>query len=110
MSFGAKLAAVDNCGDNALHLALRARSRRLTQALLCKFSFVFPFSYFFSSANPSDSRLLYRPNKLGQTPYSIDLSNPQPILPLIFGPIDAEDKMDTAMGYDVYSNVLADIG
>ncbi|EGT36291.1 hypothetical protein CAEBREN_31794 [Caenorhabditis brenneri] len=34
MSFGAKLAAVDNCGDNALHLALRARSRRLTQALL----------------------------------------------------------------------------
>lgn len=94
MSFGAKLAAVDNCGDNALHLALRARSRRLTQALL---------------SNPSDSRLLYRPNKLGQTPYSIDLSNPQPILPLIFGPIDAEDKMDTAMGYDVYSNVLADI-
>ncbi|CAI2350100.1 unnamed protein product [Caenorhabditis sp. 36 PRJEB53466] len=94
MSFGAKLAAVDNCGDNALHLALRARSRRLTQALL---------------SNPSESRLLYRPNKLGQTPYSIDLSNPQPILPLIFGPIDAEDKMDTAMGYDVYSNVLADI-
>ncbi|CAB3406257.1 unnamed protein product [Caenorhabditis bovis] len=94
ISAGAKLSAVDNCGDNALHLALRARSRRLTQALL---------------SNPSDSRLLYRPNKLGQTPYSIDLSNPQPILPLIFGPIDAEDKMENVMGYDVYSNVLADI-
>ncbi|ETN76088.1 putative septum site-determining protein MinC [Necator americanus] len=92
---GAKISAADNNGDNALHLALRARSRRLTQTLL---------------ANPSDSRLLYRPNRLGQTPYSIDNANPQPILPLIFGPIDAEQHMDTMLGYDVYSNVLADIG
>ncbi|WKY04167.1 hypothetical protein Q1695_005278 [Nippostrongylus brasiliensis] len=91
---GAKISAADNNGDNALHLALRARSRRLTQTLL---------------ANPSDSRLLYRPNRLGQTPYSIDQGNPQPILPLIFGPIDAEQQMDTMLGYDVYSNVLADI-
>uniref|UniRef100_A0A158P6R0 ANK_REP_REGION domain-containing protein n=1 Tax=Angiostrongylus cantonensis TaxID=6313 RepID=A0A158P6R0_ANGCA len=91
---GAKISAVDNNGDNALHLALRARSRRLTQILL---------------ANPSDSRLLYRPNRLGQTPYSIDQGNPQPILPLIFGPIDADQQMDTMLGYDVYSNVLADI-
>ncbi|KAK6061362.1 hypothetical protein COOONC_00972 [Cooperia oncophora] len=91
---GAKVSAADNNGDNALHLALRARSRRLTQTLL---------------ANPSDSRLLYRPNRLGQTPYSIDQGNPQPILPLIFGPIDAEQQMDTMLGYDVYSNVLADI-
>ncbi|EYB84625.1 hypothetical protein Y032_0313g2195 [Ancylostoma ceylanicum] len=91
---GAKISAADNNGDNALHLALRARSRRLTQTLL---------------ANPSDSRLLYRPNRLGQTPYSIDNANPQPILPLIFGPIDAEQQMDTMLGYDVYSNVLADI-
>ncbi|XGW29887.1 hypothetical protein V3C99_009159 [Haemonchus contortus] len=91
---GAKISAADNNGDNALHLALRARSRRLTQTLL---------------TNPSDSRLLYRPNRLGQTPYSIDQGNPQPILPLIFGPIDAEQQMDTMLGYDVYSNVLADI-
>ncbi|CAD6196866.1 unnamed protein product [Caenorhabditis auriculariae] len=94
ISAGAKLAATDNMGDNALHIAVRARSRRLTQALL---------------SNPSDSRLLYRPNKLGQTPYSIDVSNPQPILSLIHGPIDAEEKMDSVMGYDVYANVLADI-
>ncbi|KJH52812.1 P-loop domain protein, KAP family [Dictyocaulus viviparus] len=92
---GAKISAADNNGDNALHLALRARSRRLTQTLL---------------ANPSDSRLLYRPNRIGQTPYSIDQGNPQPILPLIFGPIDAEQQMDTMLGYDVYSNVIADIG
>ncbi|KAJ1349872.1 hypothetical protein KIN20_005533 [Parelaphostrongylus tenuis] len=91
---GAKISATDNNGDNALHYALRARSRRLTQTLL---------------ANPSDSRLLYRPNRLGQTPYSIDQGNPQPILPLIFGPIDADQQMDTMLGYDIYSNVLADI-
>ncbi|VDM39612.1 unnamed protein product [Toxocara canis] len=91
---GAKISAADNAGDNALHLALRARSRRITQSLL---------------ANPSDSRLLYRPNRLGQTPYSIDQNNPQPILPLIFGPVDSETHLDTMLGYDVYSNVLADI-
>ncbi|TMS38043.1 hypothetical protein L596_004856 [Steinernema carpocapsae] len=91
---GSKISATDNAGDNALHLALRARSRRLTQILL---------------ANPSDSRLLYRPNKLGQTPYSIDQANPQPIIPLIFGPVDSELHVDTMLGYDVYSNVLADI-
>uniref|UniRef100_A0A915BBV4 NADH dehydrogenase subunit 1 n=2 Tax=Parascaris univalens TaxID=6257 RepID=A0A915BBV4_PARUN len=91
---GAKISATDNAGDNALHLALKARSRRMTQSLL---------------ANPSDSRLLYRPNKLGQTPYSIDQNNPQPIIPLIFGPIESKTHMDTMLGYDVYSNVLADI-
>lgn len=94
ISAGSKLAATDNAGDNALHLALRARSKRLTQVLL---------------ANPSDSRLLYRPNKLGRTPYSLDMESQQPILPLIFGRMDTDDKMDTVMGYDVYSNVLADI-
>lgn len=49
----AKISATDNAGDNALHLALRAKSKRITQTLL---------------SNPSDLRLLYRPNKLGQTP------------------------------------------
>ena len=151
MNAGAKLSATDNCGENALHIALKARSRRLTQALLSKnlwflqrksnlekylyccmrnriekrlylhttsyantakthfFKTIFQY-YLRFAANPSDSRLLYRPNKLGETPYSVDQRNQQPILPLIFGPIDAEQHMDTMMGYDVYSNVLADIG
>ncbi|GMR48433.1 hypothetical protein PMAYCL1PPCAC_18628 [Pristionchus mayeri] len=91
---GAKISGTDNNGDNTLHLALRARSKRLTQTLL---------------VNPSDSRLLYRPNKIGQTPYSIDQMNPSPILPHIFGPIDAENQMESILGYDVYSNVLADM-
>ncbi|CAJ0956645.1 unnamed protein product, partial [Mesorhabditis belari] len=91
---GAKISATDKEGDNALHLALRARSKRLATVLL---------------TNPQDSRLLYRPNKLGQTPYSIDQQNPQPILPLIFGPVDAEQHLDAMLGYDIYSNVIADI-
>ncbi|CAJ0567765.1 unnamed protein product, partial [Mesorhabditis spiculigera] len=91
---GAKISAADREGDNALHLALRARSKRLATVLL---------------TNPQDSRLLYRPNKLGQTPYSIDQQNPQPILPLIFGPVDAEQHLDAMLGYDIYSNVIADI-
>lgn len=94
MNAGAKISATDNAGDNALHIALRARSKRITQCLL---------------KNPSDSRLLYRPNKSGQTPYSIDQESSQPIIPLIFGPLDAEVQMDAMLGYDVYSNVLADI-
>ncbi|GMT24872.1 hypothetical protein PFISCL1PPCAC_16169, partial [Pristionchus fissidentatus] len=91
---GSKISGTDNNGDNTLHLSLRARSKRLTQTLL---------------VNPSDSRLLYRPNKIGQTPYSIDQMNPSPILPHIFGPIDAENQMESILGYDVYSNVLADM-
>ena len=63
---GAKISAIDNAGDNALHLALRARSKRLTQILL---------------VHPGDSKLLYRPNKLGETPYSTDQECEVPILP-----------------------------
>lgn len=94
VSMGAKLSATDNAGDNSLHLAIRARSRRLTQILL---------------VNPSDSKLLYRPNKLGETPYSIDQESPQPILPTIFGPIGTDVDLKNLLGFDSYSDVLADV-
>ena len=45
---GAKVAVADNNGDNCLHLALRGRSRKMTQILL---------------GRPDDARLLYRPNQ-----------------------------------------------
>jgi len=70
VKYGAKVSATDNAGDNCLHLVLRARSKRLAQILLSK---------------PKDSRLLYRHNKEGETPYSIDQSHAHPILPHIFG-------------------------
>lgn len=38
------------------------------------------------------------------------MENPQPILPLLYGPKQADQQMDSMMGYDVYGNVLADIG
>ena len=94
VNHGAKIGATDNNGDNPLHLALRARSTRLTQVLL---------------VNPSDSKLLYRPNKFGETPYSIDQQNPHPILPSIFGPIGSDVDIKNMLGYDAYSDVLADI-
>uniref|UniRef100_A0A183C2G0 ANK_REP_REGION domain-containing protein n=1 Tax=Globodera pallida TaxID=36090 RepID=A0A183C2G0_GLOPA len=89
-----KLSATDNAGDNALHLALRSRSRRLAQVLL---------------VNPADSKLLYRPNKLGETPYSIDQESGSPILPTIFGPIGNDAGLKSLFGFDSYGDVLADV-
>lgn len=96
VNMGAKISTTDNNGDNALHLALKARSRILTQTLL---------------VNPSDSKLLYRPNKMGQTPYSIDQeSSGQPILSYIFGPIGSTDlELKSLFGYNAYGDVLADV-
>jgi ankyrin repeat-rich membrane spanning protein len=35
--------------------------------------------------NPKDARLLYRPNKSGETPYQIDVSKDKSILTQVFG-------------------------
>lgn len=57
-------------GDTPLHIAIRGRSRKLAELLL---------------RNPKDGRLLYRPNKTGETPYNIDCSHQKSILTQIFG-------------------------
>ena len=57
-------------GDSALHISLRARSKKITELLL---------------RNPRNSRLLYRPNKDGETPYSIDAYQQKQILSQIHG-------------------------
>ncbi|XP_068920895.1 kinase D-interacting substrate of 220 kDa isoform X2 [Petaurus breviceps papuanus] len=93
---GAKVSAVDKKGDTPLHIAIRGRSRKLAELLL---------------RNPKDGRLLYRPNKAGETPYNIDCSHQKSILTQIFGarhlsPTDADGDM---LGYDLYSSALADI-
>lgn len=93
---GAKVSAVDKKGDTPLHIAIRGRSRRLAELLL---------------RNPKDGRLLYRPNKSGETPYNIDCSHQKSILTQIFGarhlsPSDSDGDM---LGYDLYSSALADI-
>ncbi|KAL0170326.1 hypothetical protein M9458_034922, partial [Cirrhinus mrigala] len=53
-----------------LHIAIRGRSRKLAELLL---------------RNPKDGRLLYRPNKEGETPYNIDCTHQKSILTQIFG-------------------------
>lgn len=53
-----------------MHIAIRGRSRKLAELLL---------------RNPKDGRLLYRPNKAGETPYNIDCSHQKSILTQIFG-------------------------
>ncbi|KAM6915339.1 kinase D-interacting substrate of 220 kDa B-like isoform 3-T3 [Xenentodon cancila] len=93
---GAKVSAVDKRGDTPLHVAIRGRSRRLAELLL---------------RNPKDGRLLYRPNKAGETPYNIDCSHQKSILTQIFGarhlsPTESDGDM---LGYDLYSSALADI-
>ncbi|KAM9797929.1 kinase D-interacting substrate of 220 kDa B [Neosynchiropus ocellatus] len=93
---GAKVSAVDKRGDTPLHIAIRGRSRRLAELLL---------------RNPKDGRLLYRPNKAGETPYNIDCSHQKSILTQIFGarhlsPSETDGDM---LGYDLYSSALADI-
>ncbi|XP_046691957.1 kinase D-interacting substrate of 220 kDa B isoform X2 [Silurus meridionalis] len=93
---GAKVSAVDKRGDTPLHIAIRGRSRRLAELLL---------------RNPKDGRLLYKPNKAGETPYNIDCSHQKSILTQIFGarhlsPTETDGDM---LGYDLYSSALADI-
>nr|XP_034965778.1 kinase D-interacting substrate of 220 kDa isoform X3 [Zootoca vivipara] len=93
---GAKVSAVDKKGDTPLHIAIRGRSRKLAEMLL---------------RNPKDGRLLYRPNKAGETPYNIDCSHQKSILTQIFGarhlsPTESDGDM---LGYDLYSSALADI-
>uniref|UniRef100_UPI00358F82F8 kinase D-interacting substrate of 220 kDa isoform X3 n=1 Tax=Myxine glutinosa TaxID=7769 RepID=UPI00358F82F8 len=92
----AKVSASDKKGDSSLHIAIRGRGRRLAELLL---------------RNPKDGRLLYRPNKAGETPYNIDCNHQKSILTQIFGarhlsPSEANGDM---LGYDLYSSALADI-
>ncbi|KAM6973393.1 kinase D-interacting substrate of 220 kDa B isoform 2-T2 [Aplochiton taeniatus] len=93
---GARVSAIDRKGDTALHIAIRGRSRKLAELLL---------------RNPKDGRLLYRPNKAGETPYNIDCTHQKSILTQIFGakhlsPSESDGDM---LGYDLYSSALADI-
>ena len=53
-----------------MHVAVRGRYRRICELLL---------------RNPKDARLLYRPNKFGETPYNIDRQHKNSILTQIFG-------------------------
>ena len=62
--------------------------------------------------NPRDSRLLYKMNYDGETPYQIDLGNKKSILTQIFGTKSLSDPVQENSDfsqYDLYSAALADI-
>ncbi|KAI8508652.1 hypothetical protein Bbelb_137510 [Branchiostoma belcheri] len=93
---GAKVSATDKRGDTPLHIAIRNRHRIIAELLL---------------RNPRDGRLLYKPNRQGETPYNIDCAQQKSILTQIFGAkyLHPSENENSMLGYDLYSSSLADI-
>ncbi|XP_071786421.1 uncharacterized protein [Asterias amurensis] len=91
----AKVSATDKRGDTALHIAIRFRDKKVSELLL---------------RNPKDGRLLYKPNKEGETPYNIDCNHQKGILTQIFGArsFTPGEEADSEMS-DLCSSALADI-
>lgn len=91
----ARVTAADKEGDTVLHIAMRARSKVYNHsAFLCFETFNLNTRMFFFTIqaivevllrNPKHSQLLYRPNRSGETPYNIDISQQKTILGQIFG-------------------------
>ncbi|XP_078369794.1 kinase D-interacting substrate of 220 kDa B-like isoform X5 [Oculina patagonica] len=94
---GASVSVADKRGDTAVHIAVRGRYRRICELLL---------------RNPKDARLLYRPNKAGETPYNIDRQHKHSLLTQIFGTglfTPGKKCSEEVMGYEVYTSALADV-
>lgn len=92
----AKVGAVDRRGDTCLHIAMRARSKAIVEALL---------------RNPKNSALLYRANKAGETPYALDALHQKTILGQVFGArkLNTNEDSEGMLGYGLYSSALADV-
>ncbi|XP_028161916.1 kinase D-interacting substrate of 220 kDa B isoform X2 [Ostrinia furnacalis] len=92
----ARVNVADNRGDTSLHIAMRARSKQIVEILL---------------RNPKNSQLLYKPNKVNETPYNIDMSYNKTILGQIFGArkLNTNEDNENMLGYELYSAALADM-
>ncbi|KAJ8722652.1 hypothetical protein PYW07_003832 [Mythimna separata] len=92
----ARVNVADIRGDTVLHIAMRARSKQIVEILL---------------RNPKNSQLLYKPNKLNETPYNIDMSYNKTILGQIFGArkLNTNEDNENMLGYELYSAALADM-
>ncbi|KAI2654495.1 Kinase D-interacting substrate of 220 kDa B [Labeo rohita] len=98
-------------GETPLIKATKMRNMEIVELLLDKGAKVSRKLAELLLRNPKDGRLLYRPNKEGETPYNIDCTHQKSILTQIFGakhlsPSECDGDM---LGYDLYSSALADI-
>lgn len=52
-----------------------------------------------------------RPNRAGETPYSVDSNSQKPILGQVFGArrLNTNEDSENLLGYDLYSSALADM-
>ena len=66
---GANVSSADKRGDTILHIAVRNHCPEMCEMIL---------------NNPKHARLLYRPNKVGETPHNLDLQNKTPALRSVF--------------------------
>lgn len=92
----AKVNAADRRGDTCLHIAMRARSKAIVEALL---------------RNPKNSKMLYRANKAGETPYGLDTLHQKTILGQVFGArrLNTNEDSEGMLGYELFSSALADV-
>jgi ankyrin repeat-rich membrane spanning protein len=90
---GAKVSACDRKGDNALHISVRGRSKRITESLL---------------RNPKNARLLYNKNKNSETAYEIDATHDRSVLTQVFGARNLNSD-DNLQGYELFSSAIADV-
>ncbi|KAK4337261.1 hypothetical protein RND71_043259 [Anisodus tanguticus] len=93
----AKISASDKYGDTALHIASRAQSKAILEFIL---------------RNPKNSQLLYKPNKNGETPFTLDNAHNKSILPTLFGAAPSSRRVlekETQLGYDLYSSAIANL-
>uniref|UniRef100_H2Z9A0 KAP NTPase domain-containing protein n=1 Tax=Ciona savignyi TaxID=51511 RepID=H2Z9A0_CIOSA len=74
-----------------LHLALKLNNIQLIELLL---------------RDPKNGKLLYQPNKLGETPYDIDAKNGSHLLSQIFG---SKGFSTNSLNFDMYSCALAEM-
>ena len=60
----------------------------------------------------NDNSFVYnRPNRAGETPYSVDSNSQKPILGGVFGArrLNTPEDSENLLGYDLYSSALADM-
>ena len=79
---------VDEPGTEITVELLEVLINRLDEATLDALTFML-------LRNPKHSQLLYKPNRAGETPYNIDLSNQKSILGQVFGARKLNTNEDT---------------